>query len=196
MTASEPFLGVIFQGGWNFAPRGFALCNGQLVSIAQNNALFALLGTTFGGDGVNTFALPNLQSRSMMHWGTGPGLSTVQLGEQGGAEQTTLTVNQLPSHTHTATFTPTLNATTTKATLQTPTDGAVLGKTVDNSGGTTIPAIYAPAGTSATVPLGGLNLAGSVTNGIAGNSQPVPISSPYLAVTHVIAMEGIFPSRS
>ena len=105
---SNLYLGQIIQGGWNFAPRGTALCNGQVLSIAQNTALFSLLGTTFGGNGQTTFALPNLQSRSMMHWGNGPGLSPVQLGESGGTESTTLTTNQMPSHTHTATFTSTI----------------------------------------------------------------------------------------
>lgn len=194
---SSIYLGQIIQGGWNFAPRGTALCNGQLISIAQNTALFALLGTTFGGNGQTTFALPNLQSRSMMHWGTGPGLSTVQLGEQSGAESTTLTINQLPAHGHAASFasTSSLSATTVKATGQAPVAGALLGKSVDSIG-TAVPFVYSPAGSTSTVALGGLNVAGSVTVNPAGGSQPVSIRSPYLGITHVIATQGIFPSRS
>ena len=193
------YLGQILQGGWNFAPRGTALCNGQLLSIAQNSALFALLGTNFGGNGQTTFALPNLQSRSMMHWGTGPGLSPVQIGEAAGTENVTLTQGQMPQHTHAATFanTSTMGASTTKGTLQAPANGTVLSRTKDGATpGPSLPLIYLPSGTATDVTLGGLNVAGTVTNAIAGGSQPVGIRNPYLGITHVIALQGIFPSRS
>ncbi|MBK8373468.1 MAG: tail fiber protein [Sphingomonadales bacterium] len=196
---SNLYIGQIIQGGWNFAPRGTSLCNGQLLSIAQNTALFALLGTTFGGNGQTTFALPDLRSRSMVHWGTGPGLSPVQLGEQSGVEQITLVPNQMPQHTHTASFTSTstLGASTTKATLQAPANGAVLARTKDGATpGPSLPLIYLPSGTATDVNLGGLNVAGTVTNSVAGGSQPVNIRNPYLGITHVIALFGIFPSRS
>lgn len=194
---SSIYLGQIIQGGWNFAPRGTALCNGQSLAISQNSALFALLGTNFGGNGQTTFNLPNLQSRSMMHWGTGPGLSPVQLGEASGGESTTLNSSQMPAHTHTATFTSTstLKASSTKATLQTATAGAVLAKTVDNVG-TAVPLIYLPAGATTDVTMGGLNVAGTVTNAPAGGGAPLSTRSPYLGITHAIALEGIFPSRS
>lgn len=194
---SNLYIGQIIQGGWNFAPRGTSLCNGQSLSISQNSALFALLGTTFGGNGQTTFNLPDLRARSMMHWGQGAGLSNVSLGQTGGSENITLTVGQMPGHTHPATFasTSSMNASTVKATAQTPAAGMVLGKTVDNVG-TAVPFIYAPAGSTADQALAGLNVAGSVTVGPAGSNQPVPVSSPYQAVTHVIALEGIFPSRS
>jgi microcystin-dependent protein len=197
MRMSNVYLGQILQGGWNFAPRGTALCNGQSLSISQNSALFALLGTSFGGNGTSTFNLPNLQSRSMMHWGTGPGLSPVQLGEAAGNESVTMTQGQMPAHTHAATFasTSTLGASTTKATLQTPAAGTVLARGVDN-GGTVVPLIYLPSGTATDVNLGGLNVAGTVTVAAAGGNQPLPTRSPYLGITHVIATEGIFPSRS
>jgi microcystin-dependent protein len=193
------YLGQIFQGGWNFAPRFSALCNGQLLAISQNSALFALLGTQFGGNGQTTFALPNLQGRSMVHWGTGPGLSNIQVGQAAGAENITLLSTQMPQHTHTATFTSTstLGASTTKATLQTPATGAVLSRTKDGATpGPSLPLVYLPSGTATDVNLGGLNVAGTVTNAVAGGSQPVNIRNPYLGVTHVIAMFGIFPSRS
>lgn len=190
---SEPFLGMIILGGWNFAPRGYALCNGQLLSIAQNTALFSLLGTTYGGNGQTTFGLPNLQSRLAMHWGQGQGLSPVVIGEQSGVESVTLNVNQMPAHTHTFTSTSTLNAATSKATLNTPA-GNMLARINDNSGGTGTPVIYLPANSTPVTPLGGLNVAG--TNSIAGGSQPFSIRNPYLGVTHVIALEGIFPSRN
>ncbi len=194
---SSIYLGQILQGGWNFAPRGTALCNGQLLAISQNTALFSLLGTNFGGNGQTTFGLPNLQSRSMMHWGNGPGLSPVQLGESSGSENVTLLSTQMPQHTHAATFasTSTLKAASAKATLQIPAAGSVLARGVDNSG-TVVPLIYGPSGTTTDVTLGGLNVAGTVTNAIAGGSQPVGIRNPYLGITHAIALQGIYPSRS
>lgn len=195
---SSPFLGQIIQGGWNFAPRGYAFCNGQLLAISQNSALFSLLGTTYGGNGTTTFALPNLQSRLAMHWGQGSGLSSVQIGEQGGVEQTTLLSTQMPAHTHAATFSGTgssLTTTAVKSTTQAAAAGSLLGKAVDSTG-TVVPLVYAPAGSAAGAALGGLNVAGTVTNAIAGNSQPLSIRNPYLGITHVIALQGIFPSRN
>jgi len=194
---SNLYIGQIIQGGWNFAPRDTALCNGQTMSIAQNTALFSLLGTTFGGNGQTTFNLPDLRGRSMVHWGNGAGLSPIQLGEVSGQEQITLTSQQMPQHTHTATFssTSTLNAASAKATVQIPAAGSVLARGVDNSG-SVVPLIYAPSGTATDVALGGLNVAGTVTNAIAGGSQPVGIRNPYQGITHVICMFGIFPSRS
>src|SRR6266498_3458664 len=98
---STPFLGMIILVPYNFAPRGWAFCNGQILSIAQNTALFSLLGTTYGGNGQTTFALPNLQSRVPVHFGQGPGLSSYALGQQAGTESVTLLVTQLPQHNHT-----------------------------------------------------------------------------------------------
>ncbi|HQV03313.1 MULTISPECIES: tail fiber protein [unclassified Novosphingobium] len=191
------YLGQIFQGGWNFAPRFSALCNGQLLAISQNSALFALLGTQFGGNGQTTFALPNLQGRSMVHWGQGAGLSNIQIGQSAGQESVTILSTQMPAHTHAASFasTSSLNAATTKATLQTPAAGTVLARSTDNAG-TAVPFIYSPSGTATGAALGGLNVAGTVTVNPAGGSQPLPIRNPYLGITHVIATAGIFPSRS
>jgi microcystin-dependent protein len=196
---SNLYIGQIIQGGWNFAPRDTAFCNGQSMSIAQNTALFSLLGTTFGGNGQTTFNLPDLRGRSMVHWGNGAGLSPIVLGEAAGVETITLTQNQMPQHTHAASFasTSTLGASTTKATLQAPSNGAVLARTKDGATpGPSLPLIYLPSGTATDVALGGLNVAGTVTNVIAGGSQPVGIRNPYQGITHVIAMFGIFPSRS
>jgi microcystin-dependent protein len=194
---SSLYLGQIIQGGWNFNPRGTALCNGQTISIAQNTALFALLGTTFGGNGQTTFNLPDLRGRSMVHWGQGAGLSSIQLGQAAGQENVTILSTQMPAHNHNASFasTSSLNATTTKGTLQTPAAGTIIARGVDNTG-TAVPLIYAPSGTTADAALGGLNVAGTVTVNPAGGSQPLPIRNPYQGITHVIAMEGIFPSRS
>src|SRR4051794_30340022 len=97
---ATPFIGQISLFGGNFAPRGWAFCNGQLLAVSQNTALFSILGTTYGGNGQTTFALPDLRGRVPVHFGQGPGLSPYQLGEVGGTETTTLNVNQLPPHTH------------------------------------------------------------------------------------------------
>src|SRR2546428_3970866 len=99
---AEPFLGEIFMFGGNFAPRGYALCDGQLLPIAQNTALFSILGTTFGGNGQTTFALPDLRGGVRVHPGQGPGLSSYDLGEQSGVESVTLSENEMPTHSHAA----------------------------------------------------------------------------------------------
>jgi microcystin-dependent protein len=197
---SNPFLGQIIQGGWNFAPRGWAYCAGQILPIAQNTALFSLLGTTYGGNGQTTFALPDLRGRAMINEGQGPGLSNYVLGQVGGTENATLLVTNMPAHTHTATFAnngSAMNVATAKATLQVAPANGVLGKSVD--GATTpnaVPEIYCPAGTATPVALAGLNVAGNVTVAAAGGSQPFSIVQPYLAISVVIALEGIFPSRN
>lgn len=178
---SEPFIGEIIMFGGNFAPRGWALCNGQLLSIAQNTALFSILGTTYGGDGQTTFALPNLQGRVAIHPGQGPGLSPYVLGQIGGTENVTLTTNQMPLHTHTAT----VNAAEAP---QTVTDNPKGGVPAGSTGG---PQVYGAAPDGATT----MN-AGMVTNAPAGGSQPFSIIQPYLCVNFIIALQGIFPSRN
>jgi microcystin-dependent protein len=185
------YVGQIVTGGWSFAPSGTALCNGQLQSIAQNQALFAVIGTIYGGDGVQTFGLPDLQGRRMNHWGQGPGLATYGIGERSGVEQVTLLQGNLPQHTHT--ITSSLNASTVKATQQDPSAGAVLGHAVDiASGGTAKPAIYAPSGSATSAALGGLN----VSAGLSGNNLPLQILNPFLTITIVMSLFGIFPSRN
>ena len=196
---ADPFLGQLLQVGFNFAPRGWAQCAGQQLAISQNSALFALLGTQFGGNGVSTFALPNLQGRVSIGSGNGAGLSPYQIGEQGGTESVALTTNNLPSHTHAATFAsaPSLNAATVKATLQAPAAGAVLAKSVDSDPLTpdALPAIYAPAGTATPAALAGLNIP-AINVAATGNNTPTPIVQPYLSILSIIALQGIFPSRS
>ena len=180
------YLGQIIQGGWNFAPRGTALCNGQLLSIPQFTAVFSLLGTTFGGNGTTTFGLPNLQGRVPIHWGQGQGLSPYSIGQLAGTENGTLTVQNLPAHTHPAA----LNASGgTKASLQIPASGSTLGHSDDRSNAGSLPAIYCPANTATNTALGGL------TVGPAGGSQPFSNLQPYLAITFAIVLEGIYPTR-
>ena len=165
---SEPFLGEIKVISWNYPPKGWALCNGQLLPINQNQALFSILGTTYGGDGRVNFALPNLQGRTPVHFGNG-----VDLGERAGEEAHTLTMSEMPAHTHTA------PASTLPATLGDPTS-SVWG---------------ASAGEArfAGVPSGVMS--SSATTAVGG-SQPHENRQPYLVLNFVIALQGIFPSQN
>ncbi|WP_285961085.1 phage tail protein [Pseudomonas tohonis] len=215
---SDPFMGEIRMVGFSFAPRGWATCQGQIISIAQNTALFSLLGTVYGGNGQTTFQLPNFSSRSPVGQGQGPGLSNIVLGEVAGVESTTLLTNQMPIHQPVATFTgqaSTVNltsgtvavSTATPVAMVPPTAGATvyLSATTAKSGPTavTINGLFtstAPDSTKAN--LGGVAGQGSVTPtgtvSIApvGGSQPFSIRNPYLGTNFVIAMEGIYPSRN
>jgi microcystin-dependent protein len=199
----NPFVGQIMQVGFNFAPTGWAQCLGQLLPISQNTALFSLIGTFFGGNGTSNFQLPNFQSRVAIGTGQGLGLSPYVVGQIGGEESVNLTVNQLPSHTHVATYTAptaTLQAYTAIPVGQltsTPAAGSLLSNTNDATAGG-LPQIYAPATSgAAAVNLGGLTMTGgSVTNGLTGNNLPTPTLPPYLGVTINIALTGIFPSRN
>ena len=170
---SEPFIGEIRTVGFNFAPRGWAFCDGQLLSISSNQALFSLLGTTYGGDGRTTFALPDLRGRVSVHPGTGAGLSTYRIGQRGGAETNTLTVNQLPSHTHANNM-----ASAAEGDSNDPT-GKLLAKTDARTYTDTGPAV-----------------ASGGTSGSTGGGQAISNIQPYLAVYHVIALVGLFPSRN
>ncbi len=172
---SEPFIGQIIIVGFTFPPRGYAFCNGQILSIAQNTALFSLLGTTYGGNGQTTFALPNLQSRVPIHAGQGAGLSPYALGQVGGTESVTLTIQQMPSHNHLVNChgedgnqgnpNPNILATTGAA-----------------------PPPYSNAAADATMAPNSISL--------VGGSQPHDNLQPYLALNYCIALEGIFPSRN
>jgi microcystin-dependent protein len=191
---AEFYLGQIIQGGWNFAPNGTSLCNGQTMAISQFSALFALLGTTYGGNGVSTFQLPDLQGRGMVHWGNGAGLSPYVIGQVGGTENTTLTINNLPTHNHTVVSSFSASGVQPHASQLAPTAGSVLGHGVDISGNPSLaqPAVYCPSGTTANIALGGLN----VSAGLTGNSQPFSLLNPYNTVTMCIVLSGIFPSRN
>lgn len=172
---SQPFIGEIRMFGANFPPAGWAFCDGQLIPIAENDALFTLIGTTYGGDGQETFALPNLQSRVPMHAGTGPDGVTYQLGEAAGVESVTLTINQIPIHNHA------FIASNTVATSQLP-GGNVAAQ---GAGGAQI---Y----TSASSPLP----ISPQTLGPTGGSQPHENLQPYLCISFIISLFGIFPSQT
>ena len=176
---SEPFIAEIRIVAFNFAPRGWAFCDGQLMPIAENTALFSLIGTTYGGDGRTTMALPNLQGRAPMHPGRGPGLTSRRLGQIVGTETVTLTEAQIPSHTHT----PWQNA------LNPPTSidpaNRLPSRHVDTNlefvfkENPTLDATFNPAQVSTT-----------------GGSQAHTNMQPYLGLNFVIALVGLYPSRS
>ena len=174
---SSPFVAEIRIVGFNFAPTGWALCQGQLLPISQNTALFSLLGTFYGGDGKSTFALPNLQDSAPMHPGQGQGLSLRDLGEQGGSETVTLIQSELPSHAHQ------LRGTITAATQTDPTNAVWAASSV----GRTPPPLYSTT-QNATMAPNALN--------VAGGSLPHNNMHPYLTLSFIIALQGIFPPRS
>jgi microcystin-dependent protein len=216
----DAFMGMITAVGFNYAPRGWMFCNGQTVAIQQNSAMFALLGTLYGGDGINTFGIPDLRGRVPIgSQGNGPGLSPIAQGEKAGTNNVTvigtgqtsftLNANNMPSHSHGATG---LTATTTMQASGaasggslTPAEGSLLTGT---AGGPTSAAIYLPATASPPTPvnLGNLNtiLAGQTApagNGAAvvapvQTQATVAIMPPYLGLNYIIAMEGIFPGRN
>jgi microcystin-dependent protein len=169
---AEPFLGQLLLVPYNFAPNGWQFCQGQTLAISQFSALFALIGTTYGGNGTTTFQLPNLQGRVPISSGTGAGLQTYVLGEIGGHENTTLLTQNLPAHNHT------LMATNAPGNTAEPA-GNTLAK-----GGTTY---------NSAAPSVGMN-AGSIS--MVGNNIPFDNRMPYLVLNWVIAMVGIFPSRN
>jgi microcystin-dependent protein len=183
---SEPFIGQIMMFAGNFAPQGWALCDGSLLSISQNTALFSILGTTYGGNGQTNFALPDLRGRVPVHQGSGPGLSSYSLGQSGGSENVTLTGNQLPSHTHGATATVTINANGNRA------DQTAPGGSVPAGGNAPQ---YASRPDGSTTMNAGMASA-SVNVQPSGGSQPFSVIQPYLCVNFVIALQGIFPSRN
>ncbi len=171
----EPFIGQIQAFGFGFTPRNWAFCDGQLMAISQWQALFSLLGTTFGGDGRTTFGLPDLRSRSIVHVGQGPGLSNIRWGEKSGAENITLNTAHIPAHNHTTTMN--LGGTAEES-------GA--GHFIGSSG--TIFAEDAQAGST-------LN-AGAITSANTGGGQAFNNRNPFLGIYVSIALTGIFPSRS
>src|SRR5690349_15483246 len=178
----EGYLAEIRMFGGNFAPRFWATCSGQILSIAQNTALFSLLGTTFGGNGQTTFALPDFRSRIVRGTGQGPGLPDISLGEVSGSESTTLTINNLPAHNHVLTQTPFQGGKAQRpGTTDLPSGNYHSILANNNAYSTTADADMAP------MILPNLN--------ITGGSQPLNRFSPYLGMNIIICIEGIFPSR-
>jgi len=174
----DPFIGEIRMMGFNFAPRGWALCDGQILSIAQNSALFSLLGTQYGGNGIQTFALPDLRGRFPMHQGTGPGLPTHFMGERAGVTDVNILNINLPQHSH-----PITPMATNGLATQTSPAGAVLAAGLGSK-----EARYAND-------TGDIQMA-TFNSGLAGGNQPITVLNPYLTISFCIALEGIFPSRN
>jgi microcystin-dependent protein len=174
---SEPFIGQIQSFGFSFAPVGWAQCNGQLIPISGNEALFALLGTTYGGNGTTTFGLPDLRGRVQIHMGNGPGLTPRTIGSASGNESSALTVNQMPIHNHVAT----LNAAVKNAT-----------DTIPNARALGVPNTPAYIDSKANEAMRD----SSVVIANAGNNAPIPGMEPYLTINWCIALEGVFPPGS
>ena len=177
----DPFLGEIRMFAGTFAPRNWAYCNGQLLPINQNQALFSLLGTTYGGDGRTTFALPDLRGRVPVHNGAsaGPGLPEVRLGERGGNNEVTLNTNQMPAHSHP------VNGASANADSTSPTDNV---PAVPFDGVNNEPNVYGTGTPDVT-------MAADVI-GETGGTDPVDVRQPFLGIHYIIALQGVFPSRS
>lgn len=180
----EGVMAVVTCFAADFAPKYWSYCNGQILAIAQNQALFSLLGTTYGGNGVTTFALPNMQSRVQVGIGQGGGLSNYTLGEMTGTETVTLNINQMPAHTHNGNINVSLQADNSGSDSTTPDFGYP--STYTNGYATSATAnvnMQAPTVVSSTI-------------GASGSSQPFSILSPYIAINYIICIYGIFPSRN
>ena len=177
--ASQPFLAEVIIGGFNFSPRGYAFCNGQILSISQNTALFALLGTTYGGNGTSTFALPDFRGRAVLSAGQSPGLNNYTLGELGGVTNETLLSSQMPIHNHN-----------------------VQSNNGDGDQNSPIGNFFAGPGADRDLVWYNTALTGGTANmaptavGFAGSNQPHNNLQPYLVLNYCIALQGIFPARN
>lgn len=171
----DPFVGEIRIVGFNFAPTGWAFCNGQLLPISQNTALFSLLGTFYGGDGKSTFALPGLNGLAPIHQGQGPGLSQRFIGEIGGSEFVTLLQTEIPAHGHPV-----------RAEAGTANQTSPANNVWSSLSGRTPPPLYANAADTSMSPF---------ATSIAGGSLPHNNMAPYLVLNFIIAMQGVFPPR-
>lgn len=196
---AEPFIGQIIYVGYTFCPRGWADANGQLLPISQNAALFSLLGTTYGGDGQTTFALPDLRGRVAVHVGTGAGLSQVDLGEQGGAASQMLTFAQMPAHSHTASttvndieVTSILRGAATTADTTSPVGASLAMPKKDAYFSGPPTAVMAVGSVQSTVTSGS---ASTTVNSTNSGTTSVPVQDPYLGMRACIALQGIYPSR-
>jgi microcystin-dependent protein len=183
----EEFIGIVKLFAGNFAPRGWALCNGQLLSIAQNTALFSILGTTYGGNGQTTFALPNLQGAVAIGAGTGQGINYA-LGQVAGTPTVTLNTNNLPAHSHSGAGK--ISVSSSNATDSTPVADASIA-----TPGSLISRVFTPTlGFATATP--SVNLSTNLTIPSVGNNIPVSVMQPYLAMNYIICLEGIYPSRN
>jgi microcystin-dependent protein len=189
----QPYLSQIAPFGFGFAPKGWAPCAGQLLPINQNQALFALLGTTYGGDGRTTFALPDLRGRVAIGAGQGAGLSGYVIGQTGGSESITLGLTQMAAHTHAidaSALTATEKCRGAAGNQRTPVGDV---PAIEAAG---VTATYSNAIPDASMNSGAVAMGGNVTSGIAGQGVAHENRQPYLAVTYCIALQGVFPSQN
>lgn len=177
--STEPFIGEIIIAGFNFAPRGYAFCNGQLLPISSNTALFSILGTMYGGNGQTTFGLPDLRGRGANCFGTGPGLSNYVMGQTGGVENVTLTTQEMANHNHL------VNSNSGDGTSPTPVNNFFAGPGADRD------LFWYNAATSGTTP--NMNVAAIGMTGSGGGHNNI---MPYQVVNYCIATQGIYPSRN
>lgn len=187
-----PFIGQILIFGGNYAPRGWAKCEGQLLNITDYTELYTVIGTIYGGDGRVSFALPDLRGRAPIHYETGPGLSTYSLGERGGAETITLAVSQIPSHNHAigSTLEATMKVDAAIGTSSDPSDNYLA-----NSG--SFDTEYSPSITTAgTMASDAISLTGSINCGLTGGTQAHENRQPFIAMNYIIALQGTYPSRN
>lgn len=200
---TEPLIGTVMLWAPNFAPRGWMFCKGQIMQISMHQALFSLIGTTYGGDGITSFQLPNLQGRAPVGEGNFSSGTPYTLGQPGGSENVTLMLANMPAHTHSAQFSGSQNlnvnvslkATTNAATKDVPESGLQLGDVAPNS-----TKVYAPAGGTEVDIVGGTGtvsgtIGGTVTVMPAGSNIPFSVVSPYVTLNYIIALQGIFPTR-
>lgn len=191
---SQPFLGAIILVPYNFAPRGYAFCNGQTLAISQNTALFSLLGTTYGGNGQTTFNLPDLRGRAPVSSGQGAGLSLYSLGQTGGVEQITLTTNNLPSHTHSV---PASGLTAAANVKNAPANSKSPAGNVPATEAAGVTATYSSDTSSLTqMASQAVTVGGAATAQPTGSNLPFSSLNPYLTLNYCIALQGIFPSRN
>jgi microcystin-dependent protein len=187
---ADPFIGEIKMVAFNYAPRGYAFCSGQMMSIAQNSAMFALLGTTFGGDGVQTFGIPDYRCRLPLGMGNGPGLTPVVQGEKAGTNAVTISQTQMPTHIHPVAIPVAIPASTANADTG-PGPSAVLAVPQTDVSRESVTAYVSTAANTTLAPF---NISGNT--GPSGGNQPLPIQNPYLGTNYIIATQGIFPSRN
>jgi len=180
----DPLLAMIFLFGSNFAPQGYLFCSGQLLAISSNTAVFSLLGTTYGGNGTNNFQLPDLRGRAPIGQGQGPGLSNYVLGQASGTETVALNISNLPSHSHS------FNVNNAAGTTGVPGTTTYLSKAPSTGSGpnAVVQNFYTTTAPNTTLSLSAI--------GTTGSGTPVSVLQPYLAISYIIAMNGIFPTRN